>query len=399
MIRTAMSPLQKFLAASLVLNVALAAALLTRSAEEAPAFPDESTRVVTNTVTRTVVGPAEVLTTTNTVALQWDVLESADYVKYIANLRSVGCPEETIRDIVIADINKLFAQRWRETQPPVEPWRYWRLKPRSENKSVANAATRHGMEVERAALIRELLGVDFDAEMGKYAWTVSNRYEDAYGFLPEGKRLLIQDWEGRAKIDMRRLQEELKAAREPKEVRDSLIRELETAQRKELGALLTPAEVKEFQLRHSELADQLRRYTDALEPTEREFRTLFDLLSAAPDGLSQLVRLRGAESPLNDPFLQPRVQEILGAERTSQFFALAFKPDKKEARRLQDEAQRAESNEAAATLKQIAEQEIARIAADASLTDAAKEEQIRLIQKERKRMASELKKGARPKRK
>jgi len=393
-----MSQLQKFLVASLVLNAVLAGALLTRPEEEPPGPPDESTRIVTNTVTRTVARPAEVLTMTNTVALQWDALESADYVKYIANLRGVGCPEETIRDIVIADINKLFAARWRGTQPPVEPWQYWRLKPRSESKSVANAALRHDLEVERAALIRELLGVDFDAEMGKYAWSVSDRYEDAYGFLPEGKRLVVQDWEGRAKIDMRRLQEGLKAAREPKEVREAQIRELEAAQLKELGALLTPAEVKEFQLRHSELADQLRRHTDALQPTEREFRALFDLLGSTPDGLSQLVRLRGSESPLNDPFLQPRVQEILGAERTGQFFATAFRPDKKQARRLKEEAQRAESSEAAATLKLIADEEIARVAADASLSEAAKEERIRLIQKERKRMASELKKGARPKR-
>ncbi len=93
------------------------------------------------------------------------------------------------------------------------------------------------------------------------------------------------------------------------------------------------------------------------------------------------------------------MQEILGAERTGQFFATAFQPDKKQARRLKEEAQRAESSEAAATLKLIADEEIARVAADASLSEAAKEERIRLIQKERKRMASELKKGARPKRK
>src|SRR5437879_6431121 len=41
----------------------------------------------------------------------WRELESRDYPTYIANLRDIGCPEQTIRDIIIADINALFTQR------------------------------------------------------------------------------------------------------------------------------------------------------------------------------------------------------------------------------------------------------------------------------------------------
>src|SRR5258705_5916727 len=41
----------------------------------------------------------------------WRMVESEDYKKYIANLRAIGCPEETIRDIIKADVNKLFASR------------------------------------------------------------------------------------------------------------------------------------------------------------------------------------------------------------------------------------------------------------------------------------------------
>jgi hypothetical protein len=38
-------------------------------------------------------------------------IESEDYKRYIAHLRSVGCPDETIRRVLIADINDLF--HWR----------------------------------------------------------------------------------------------------------------------------------------------------------------------------------------------------------------------------------------------------------------------------------------------
>src|SRR5207244_2483089 len=41
----------------------------------------------------------------------WSQVESTDYKQYIMNLRAVGCPESTIRDIILADINKLYAPR------------------------------------------------------------------------------------------------------------------------------------------------------------------------------------------------------------------------------------------------------------------------------------------------
>src|SRR3989442_5976353 len=43
----------------------------------------------------------------NFVGFRWGQLESTDYRIYIGNLRAVGCPEETVRDIIVAEINKL----------------------------------------------------------------------------------------------------------------------------------------------------------------------------------------------------------------------------------------------------------------------------------------------------
>jgi hypothetical protein len=42
----------------------------------------------------------------------WSQIESADYPSYIANLRAIGCPEQTIRDIITADVDSsLYAAR------------------------------------------------------------------------------------------------------------------------------------------------------------------------------------------------------------------------------------------------------------------------------------------------
>lgn len=41
----------------------------------------------------------------------WSQVESSDYRTYIANLRRIGCPEQTIRDLIVADVDNLYAPR------------------------------------------------------------------------------------------------------------------------------------------------------------------------------------------------------------------------------------------------------------------------------------------------
>jgi hypothetical protein len=49
----------------------------------------------------------EVAPTQVPTAFHWSQLESTNYQSYIANLRAVGCPEQTIRDIIAADLSSL----------------------------------------------------------------------------------------------------------------------------------------------------------------------------------------------------------------------------------------------------------------------------------------------------
>ena len=39
----------------------------------------------------------------------WRQIESTNYQTYIANLRRIGCPEQTIRDIITADLHAVYA--------------------------------------------------------------------------------------------------------------------------------------------------------------------------------------------------------------------------------------------------------------------------------------------------
>jgi len=39
----------------------------------------------------------------------WSQIESTDYRVYVANLRSIGCPKQTIRDIIATDLHTVYA--------------------------------------------------------------------------------------------------------------------------------------------------------------------------------------------------------------------------------------------------------------------------------------------------
>src|SRR5437588_7421960 len=91
----------------------------------------------------------------------WREVESADYPTYIANLRDIGCPEQTIRDIIIADINALYTRRRAlEIVTPDQQW--WRPEPDSNVVQVANEKLRL-LEDERRAMLTRLLGTNWES--------------------------------------------------------------------------------------------------------------------------------------------------------------------------------------------------------------------------------------------
>jgi len=56
-------------------------------------------------------------------AFHWSQVESTNYFEYVAGLRAIGCPEQTIRDIVSADLNTVLADPDRGAIPTTSPGR------------------------------------------------------------------------------------------------------------------------------------------------------------------------------------------------------------------------------------------------------------------------------------
>ena len=118
----------------------------------------------------------------------WQSVESSDYKQYIANLRAIGCPEETIRDIIVADVNKLYESKRKALAGPKKTFEYWKpgammgaaFDPERTEKERA-------LNQEKRALITELLGSAPDDKPDILAGA-AGQLEAMFDFLPAEKR-------------------------------------------------------------------------------------------------------------------------------------------------------------------------------------------------------------------
>lgn len=102
---------RKVLTVSLVANVALGLLVLWLAGGSRPGIP-----AMRGSAPKVSTGPALAQSAQAAPSFRWSQLESTDYRTYIANLRGIGCPEQTIRDIITADVNSLYAARRRELE-------------------------------------------------------------------------------------------------------------------------------------------------------------------------------------------------------------------------------------------------------------------------------------------
>src|SRR5262245_40896512 len=115
---------------SLGLNaVLLAAACWLARRQQAPATEPPVARAIPNHATEPAAGEAGRAYSpppATAARFHWSMIESRDYPTYIANLRAIGCPEPTIRDVIFADVSELFVRKRQAMLEPLER-RFWDL--------------------------------------------------------------------------------------------------------------------------------------------------------------------------------------------------------------------------------------------------------------------------------
>jgi len=108
----------KLLVFSITLNLLLAGLCgwLLISKCVSPPVQRETTTAQTNTKP----APPPVVEKPQPASFSWNQVESGDYPAYISHLRSIGCPEKTIRDIISANISNHYNQKRQELNASVE---------------------------------------------------------------------------------------------------------------------------------------------------------------------------------------------------------------------------------------------------------------------------------------
>jgi hypothetical protein len=262
--------------ASVLLNAVLAAAYFSGRRSETPRAAAAPVVVQTNLARGADQGrtlrPFMVESGTN--AFHWGSVESPDYREYIANLRAIGCPEETVRDIIIADINKLFASRVAGLYPAPKDYKFWQVENRAARQEERDREQkRRELEREKRALIKELLGIDYEVEMAR--WSGRPDEDDyRYGFLSPEKKEMINALQAKYRELERALAGEGGFRNPENRAKMAALR----AQREaELAQALGPQDYEEYQLRNAPTARNMRDNLASFEPTEDEFRRIFDL--------------------------------------------------------------------------------------------------------------------------
>lgn len=273
---------------SVCLNAGLAVALVMSPKAPSPTVTKEVS-------TSSIVKPAgarknstgeQPVVVTNVVDLgfHWREVESADYKEYIAKLRGIGCPEVTIREIILADIDKLFEPRMVALRDLTgyQPEKFWLANNYSQRKrDPEKAAQMKALTEERAALIKELLGVE-ESDLRQALSAYEDPSKAAYAFLSPEQQDQMKTLNKKFNEERSKIYENANGFIDSETQAE--VNNLRKKMLTEMKAFMTPEQIFEYDIRTSDTARNMK-YNEArgLDLTEAEFRAMFAAKRAQED--------------------------------------------------------------------------------------------------------------------
>jgi hypothetical protein len=248
--------LRPWLIASFGLNLILAAAWYIADLQEdnfapvpAPRVSFAARKVITNSVVRRI-------------TFTWAEIADTNLATYITGLRNMGCPEGTIRDIILAEVNQAYARR-RATEVVTPDQQWWLSVPDPVVASTAHAQLLD-LETGRRALLTSLLGANWETDTDQLAWLISNYglTGPQLGDLPPETKRAVYDIATRT-AEALRGQNAMEAAR------------IRAGERVELTNALPAATLNEYLLRYSQTAQRLRDLARGVALSPEQFQQLF----------------------------------------------------------------------------------------------------------------------------
>jgi hypothetical protein len=261
----------------------------------------------------------------------WSEVESADYKEYIGKLRDIQCPEETIRDIIVADINKLYAPREAglrvagDEEASVSEDRSQRIAPFERRRQLRE------LQKEKNALLKELLGIELPLDPLRARGARSYElFEAAFKALPAEKRDFVREIQETYWQNSDALKDKYNNRRTTEYIEE--YRRLNVERKAQLANALTPDEMDEYEMRTTNVAENMRSSMEGFNPTEEEFKKIFRIRKEVEEpfggllGASALLDAQGNAAAQNQRSYSDRqkeinekVKEILGPERAQQY--------------------------------------------------------------------------------
>ena len=345
------------------LNILLAAALVWvwERPQPAPVSSPASVQAKTD------VAPSRTHVVVRRHGFTWSEIESADFPTYIKNLRDIGCPERTIRDIIVAEVDDLFSERiTKELNLPEQKW--WLPDPDMEVLQAGMDQVR-ALQSEKEQLLTQLLGPGWQDQLSNIA-AASIRFDGPVlsNISPEAKSSVE-----RIEANARRASSEMtqSARAEGREVTTQERARFRQETRRELAAVLNPQQLEEYLLRYSQTADEMREQLRGFGANADEFRRIFQ----AQDQFDQQLATLGDDSASATRRTEltlirdEAVRQAIGSDR----FALYQASQNPLFRQAQEQAEQsgapAEKVLPIFRVNQAVAEEIARIQTDGSLSE------------------------------
>ena len=247
--------------------------------------------------------PAPDVVTGVPAAFDWAQIASTNLAQYAANLRSIECPKEIIREVILAVVNEDFARRRHAIFAPIHA-HFWELmvQPKQSQQDDHEDTERRSNELrtERSEKLEAVLGANWQRDAEPSPQPVYY-YQSTQNFLPEEKQRrwseLDKDYNQRQQDLYRQTPGNAAATKAQLE---AIAQELDEAHRQ----LLTAEEYQEYTARTSSQALWAQNLAD-FEATEEDYHALNQLrASTPPNQLSQF---------------NTQAQALLGEERFAVF--------------------------------------------------------------------------------
>lgn len=266
---------------------------------------------------------------------EWSELHTDQWYAYRDDLRAIGCPDQTIRDILQPLVHQAFIDKRRTLTAPWIP-RYWELVVPPKSTWVRLNQSLEALEEEEKQKLEQLMGglAEEDGNSSAPDRLGDETAVQLAALTPEHRsqveEILVQHMEAIASVSQ---QQNLSPAERAK-----WLENLEAATKQKIDETLSPEEAEQYHLRTSNYASL--REIDSVDLTEKEMAQIIQLREQlsrgdrATDESATLAEILGPERAKDlqlaeDPDFQ-RLYELTsgsenGAEKAKALFGLQAK--------------------------------------------------------------------------